>query len=92
VCYVCMCVYVCLKLSSWLLEEISLMDPITIVGGNIEVVSSFHYLRYVMECHGGVKEELTVRVSRAPAVFGALHASFFNDGSLSVLRLLCTRL
>ena len=37
-----------------------------------------------MESHGGVNEELTVRVSRAAAVFGALNRSVFSDGSLSI--------
>jgi len=51
------------------------LDPISIEGGNIEAVSSFQYLGSVAEYHGGVNEELTVRVSHAAAVFGALHRS-----------------
>jgi len=39
----------------------------------------------VVECHGGVNKELTVRVSCAAAVFGALHRSVFSDDSLSIL-------
>jgi len=52
---------------------------------NIEAVSSFWYLGSVVECHGGINEELTVRASRAAAVFGALQRSVFSDGSLSIL-------
>jgi len=39
----------------------------------------------VVECHGGVNEELTARVSRAAAVFGTLHKSVFSGDSLSIL-------
>ena len=60
------------------------MDPISIGGGIIEIMSSFCYLGSVVERHGGVCEELSVRVSRAAAVFGALHRSVFSDGSLSI--------
>ena len=38
----------------------------------------------MVERHGGLCEELSVRVSRAAAVFGALHRSVFGDGSLSI--------
>jgi len=61
------------------------LDPISIDGSNIEAVSSFLYLNSVMECHGGVNEELTVRMSHAAAMFGAPHRSVFSDGSLSIL-------
>ena len=37
-----------------------------------------------MEHHGGVCEELSVRVSCAAGVFGALHRSVFGDSSLSI--------
>jgi len=63
-----------------LLKEISLLDPISIVCGTIETVSSFCYLGSVVEYHGGVYEELSVRVSRA----AALHRSVFGDGSLPI--------
>jgi len=61
------------------------LDSIPIGGGNIEPVSSFRYLGSVVKCHGGVSEKLSVRVSSAAAVFGALHRSVFSDGSLSIL-------
>jgi len=61
------------------------LNPISIDGHIIEAVSSFRYLGSVVECHGGINEELTVRVSRAAAVFGAVHRSVFSDGSLSIL-------
>ena len=38
-----------------------------------------------MECHDGVNQESTVRVSCAAAVFGALHISVFSNASLSIL-------
>jgi len=58
------------------------LNPISIDGGNIEAVSSFRYLSSVVECHGGVNEEFTVRMSHAAAV---LHRSVFSDGSLPIL-------
>ena len=68
------------------------MDPISIGGGIIEIMSSFCYLGSVVERHGGVCEELSVRVSRAAAMFGALHRSVFGDGSLFfLLRVLSIR-
>ena len=57
------------------------LAPISICGGNIEVVSSFHYLGPVMECHSCLNEELTARVSRDAAVFGTLCKSVFSDDS-----------
>ena len=51
------------------------LDPISI-GGTIETVSSFRYLGSVVERHGGVCEELSVRVSHAAAVFGAFTDQF----------------
>jgi len=60
------------------------LDPISIGDGIIEIVSSFRYLGSVVEHHGDVCEELSVRVSHAAAVFGALHRSVFGDGSLSI--------
>ena len=54
------------------------MEPISIGGGIIEIMSSFCYLGSVVERHGGVSEELSVRVSCAAAVFGALHRSIFG--------------
>jgi len=55
---------------------------ISIDGGNIEAVPSFWYLGSVVECYGGVNEELTVRMSCVAAM---LHRSVFSDCSLLIL-------
>ena len=55
------------------------LAPISIGGSNINVESFFRYLRSVVECHSCLNEELTARVSRAAAVFGALHKSVFSS-------------
>ena len=53
---------------------------IFIGSGNVEVVSSFCYLESLLECHGGLNEQLTARASHAAARFGAIHKPVFSDG------------
>ena len=58
------------------------LQPLYIGVETIEAVSSFRYLRSVLESHGEIRMDVDCKVAHASCAFGALCSPVFCNGSL----------
>ena len=60
------------------------LQPISIRGENIEIVTEFKYLGAIIEECGGIKKELESRIAKASRTFGALRRPVFDDKDITL--------
>ena len=64
--------------------DISLLSPIPVGDGFIDVVEDFQYLGSCISSDGELDMELSGHLAKAAKMFGCLHSSIFVNGSLSI--------
>ena len=65
-------------------EDVSLLSPIPIGDGFIDVVEDFQYLGSCISSDGELDVEVSESLAKAAKMFGCLRSSIFVNGSLSI--------